>query len=101
MYFEPKSRALGEFKVQVLEGLLRVVSLLGIGASFWALVGSPFPLRRSLVVVLLFSPVHLFAWLPRLGHRVRSDRPHRSAHTNGAFHLAHGWAFVRLPRSRA
>lgn len=69
---EPTSRALGEFKVQVLEALLRVVSALGAGSSVWMLVASPVPFRRALIMVVLFSPVHILAWVPRLGPRVRS-----------------------------
>jgi len=72
MNFEPKSRALGEFKVQVLEGLLRVASVLGVGATLWGFIGAPVPIERTLTMFLLFSPVHVFAWVPRLGYRVRS-----------------------------
>jgi len=69
---ERMSRTLGEFKVQVLEGLLRVVSVLGAGSGVWVLVASPIPLERAILMVAAFSPIHVFAWVPRLGHRVRS-----------------------------
>lgn len=66
------ARSLGEFKVQVLDGLLRVVSVLGAGAVVWMLVASPVPLRRSIFIVVPFLPIHVFAWAPGLPPRVRS-----------------------------
>jgi len=69
---EPTTRALGDFKQELLDRLLRVVSVLGIGASLWALLASHMPFKRSLIVVALFSPVHVFAWVPGLAHRVRA-----------------------------
>jgi len=69
---EPAARALGEFRVQVLEGLLRVVSVLGAGSALWMLVASPVPTGRALWMFVFFSPVHVLAWVPRLGPRVRS-----------------------------
>lgn len=66
------ARSLDEFKVQFLDGLLRVVSVLAVGAALWMVVVSPVPPERSVFMIIPSLPIHVFAWVPGLGQRTRA-----------------------------